>query len=176
MSFETFYRSIESPLLRAVAAHWNEARGSRLMPAWADIRPRSIKGQLPAVWSYKFDARSSRFTGRLSGDRITQIIGKDLRGLPLEAVQPPDAFGWVYANLLRVVTEPALYHGAGHVFRQMARAGAGERIVLPLGRSIGDGVLGATEYHAPQLPAGLPAAPVLDAERWDSLERSPHAA
>jgi hypothetical protein len=138
------------------------------MPSWPDIRPAQIYAQLPIVWSYKFDRKTGKFTGRLAGDRITQIFGKSFRGLPLAEAQPPEAYPSVYALCERVVMEPALYRRRGPIFKHLGRPGYGERIMLPLSSDgvLGDGILGATEYRHPRNGGDIPIPNTADGEEW----------
>jgi len=150
MAFEALESTIRSPALRSVARHWAEARGSRRMPGWGDIRPSRIVRQLPIVWSYIYDRSSDTFTGRLAGDRIEEIFGKPFRQMPLSEIFPASEYQDVFQRAKRVVCEPALYRGEGLVFRQLNKFGYGERILLPLAAdgASGDGILGCTEYHS----------------------------
>ena len=169
MKFAQFEETVASAALKNLARHWNEARGDRAMPAWSDIKPGRISNVLPIIWAYTYDAQSDVFTGRLAGDRIVEAFGKSFRASPLTAIQPPDAFPWVHQLLRRVVTEPAVYRGAGRVFHQFERYGLGERIILPLGGAHGGGVLGATDYHRSDILPGIAAGPVGESETWFSL-------
>jgi hypothetical protein len=171
MSFSDFCAQIATPSLLAVAVHWNDARGSKTMPSWEDLRPKAIAAQLPIVWSYKFDPATGAFTGRLAGDRIAQIYGKSFRGLSLVEAQAPEAFASVYAVFSRVVREPAVYRCGGRIFRQRDQFGSGERIMLPLSSDgvSGDGILGATEYENLRLNPDLPIEAVNEMEVWFSL-------
>jgi len=150
MSFLEFEQSITSTALKAVARHWNDARCDRLMPDWTSIRPSAIAGQLSIVWSYRYDLSTDTFTGRLSGDQIDQIFGKNLRGVPMKDVYPPNEYPRLFARAKRVVGEPAFYRGEGMVFEHAAHFGLGERIMMPLSSDgvTSDGVVGATEYKA----------------------------
>jgi len=170
MSFESFLSSITSAPLKAVALHWNTARGHRLMPSWDDLRPAAMAKQLPIIWSYKFDRSTGEFTGRLAGDRITEVFDKSLRGTRLQDFHPPEARPWVTAMLLRVVSEPALHLSSGRVFKQMDRIGSGQRIILPLAADgkMADGILGATEYHS-RISAEPPIQAATDVEEWFPL-------
>jgi hypothetical protein len=172
MDFTDFEKSIQSTNLKAIARHWNEARGGRLMPAWQDIKPARIAGQLPIVWSYVYDHGTDEFTGRLAGDRIVQVFHKPIRGQSLKDVHPAETFPWIQGMLRRVVTESMAFHSAGPVYKQRNRFELGERIVLPLGASglAGDGVLGATEYQRAQFVAGVEIEPVAPMEEWYSLK------
>jgi len=144
--FERFLAEVEAPDLRTVAVHWQAVRSHNVMPAWRDIDPAAIKLQLEIISSWKYDRAADCFTGRLAGEIINQIFGRSLRGKPMAEFFRADAYQRVFARHKRVVTEPALYHGTGHVFHHEGRSGQGERIILPLandGRN-GDGIFGAT--------------------------------
>lgn len=150
-SFERFVAAIEQEALRDIAHHWNDARGARRMPAWADIDPVKIARHLPYVWSWKYDRGADTFTGRLAGEEINRAFGKSLRG-----VRMADFFaGWhyeaIFARHRRVVTEPAFAHGKGTVFSHADRHALGERIIMPLAADgvHGDGIIGATVYPLP---------------------------
>ncbi|MDE2183778.1 MAG: PAS domain-containing protein [Alphaproteobacteria bacterium] len=149
MGFEDFERKIKSPALKSVAGHWQQTRGSRLVPAWNDIRPSVIAGQLSMIWSYTYDAQADKFTGRLAGVGIEQKFGKSFRGTPMIDLYPPEDYQRLFERAKRVVCGPALYHGEGMVFRHLKQSGYGERIMLPVGADgvHGDGLLGATDYQ-----------------------------
>lgn len=141
------------------------------MPAWTDIKPSAIAGQLSIVWSYKYDREKDEFIGRLSGDRIVEIFGKNFRGLSLAEIHPPEAVPRIFRLFKRVVSEPALQEFKGIVFNQLNRVGIGTRVLLPLSADgvTGDGILGVTEYLIRRADpnAHVEAAP--DEERWFSL-------
>src|SRR5258708_21608365 len=56
MSFALFLSAIKETALLDVAAHWNTARGNRLMPGWSDIDPVGLGRNLPIVWAWRYDA------------------------------------------------------------------------------------------------------------------------
>jgi hypothetical protein len=170
--FEAFSASIVSPSIKAVMAQWQAARRSQMMPSWEQLRPSGMAKQLPIVWSYRYDRETEQFIGRLAGDKISQIFGKNFRGLPLQNAHPPAAFPWVHRLVSRVVLEPAVYRSSGRVFKQLDRYGLGERIMLPLATDgvTADGLLGATEYQYPHPSAANgPIEAETDGEDWLSL-------
>jgi hypothetical protein len=173
MDFSEFCQQISTPSLGVVARHWNEVRGSKRMPSWEDLRPKAIAAQLPIVWSYKYDPATGIFTGRLAGDRITQIYGKSFRGLSLAEAQAPESFASSHALFSRVVQEPAIYLCAGRIFRQRDQFGSGERLMLPLSSDgvVSDGILGATESRNLLPDPDAPIEPIHTHERevWFSL-------
>jgi len=155
MAFDDFLGSIASERLRNVALHWRGARGSRLMPAWSDIRPSRIGADLPLVWVYKYERADDSFIGRLAGDAIEQIIGKSFRGKPMSDLYAGHDYSGFFQRCKRVVCEPALMRSKGMVFQHVDRHGIGERIIMPLADNgtDGDGILGATIYDTIQGPA-----------------------
>lgn len=163
--------AIASPALIAVAQHWFSARAGKRMPSWSDLSPKAMAPQLPMVWSLKYDPATGGFTGRLAGDRIARLIGKNFRGLPLAQAQTPSAFGAMQPVLSMVVTEPALYLGCGNIFRYEDAFLPGERLLLPLAADgiHPDGLLGATEYQRDErIAQGI--QPAVDASFWFDLD------
>ena len=152
MSFAKFLAAVENPDLRAVAEHWNHARGAKKMPAWSDIDPTAIGPQLPIIWSWKYDRETDLFTGRLAGDEIDAIFGKTMRGADMREFFKDMDYEAIYTRNRRVVTEPCLCHCTGLVLIHFGRYGIGERVVMPLAADgeHGDGVFGATVYYTMQ--------------------------
>jgi hypothetical protein len=171
MGFQDIERAAATPALKAVARHWNDARGTRRMPSWADIKPSAIAAHLAIVWSYRYDRASDTFTGRLAGEKITAIFGKSLRGLPMTEIFPTDQYPALFARAKRVVIEPAFMRGHGLVFQHLGRYGTGERIILPLADDgeHGDGLLGATEYSVTAEPTREQFA-TGEIEEWFALD------
>lgn len=149
MSFAEFEQAIKTPALQQVAQHWNEARGSRKMPDWADIRPTSIAAQLSIIWSYRYERAYDALIGRLAGDQIEKVFGTTFRGTPMEVLYPQDQYPQMFERFRRVVCEPALYVEEGKVFQVVDHYGFGERIAMPLSCDgvLGDGIIGATLYE-----------------------------
>jgi hypothetical protein len=150
MSFAEFEKAIKAPALLQVAQHWNEARGSRTMPDWADIRPTSVAAQLSIIWSYRYDRACDALIGRLAGDQIEKVFGMTFRGTPMEVLYPQDQYPRMFERFRRVICEPALYVEEGKVFQVVDHYGFGERIAMPLSSDgvLGDGIIGATLYEA----------------------------
>jgi len=172
MSFAEFERSIESVNLKAVAAHWNAARGANLMPSWSDIRPAAIAKQLPILWSYVYDAGQDEFIGRIGGEAINRIFGRNIKGVKLSELSAIIDRDRLVERLKRVMQEPALVSGFSSMFSQQEQYGVGERIILPLGTDgrTGDAVLGATQYHTQgYVPSDIQKLP--QRENWFSLEQ-----
>jgi hypothetical protein len=141
--------AIQSPALKAVYAHWMTVRGDRLMPAWRDIDAAAIGKHLPLVWAWRYDFTRRTFIGRLAGEEILAVLGREIRGRPLEECFPEDAAQVVLERYRAVMNGPSIMRSTGHVHMKTGRHGVGERIVMPLADdgASGDGVLGVTEYR-----------------------------
>ena len=149
VSFAEFFAAIENPDLRQVAEHWNRARGTRRMPGWSDIDPVAVAKQLPLIWSWKYDPATDEFTGRLAGEEINDIFGKNLRGADMREFFKDWNYDAIFARHKKVAATPCFAHGKGLVFIHAGRYGEGERIILPLAEDgeHGDGIIGATVYR-----------------------------
>jgi hypothetical protein len=172
MEFSQFDQSILSPDLKAVAAHWNAARGDKLMPSWNDLQPAAMAKQLPKVWSYVYDPEHDEFVGRLGGEAIARIFGKAIKGARLSELVPIIGRERMAARLKRVMELPALVSGSGPLFTQIDRYGVGERIIMPLASDgmHAESVLGATEYSVKgMIPSEISALEEL--EQWFPLSQ-----
>ena len=155
MSFELFLSAIKDTALLDVAAHWNTARGNRLMPGWSDIDPVGLGRNLPIVWAWRYDAGLGTFIGRLAGEEITAVLGVNIRGRRIETCFRPDAVEVVCQRYRSVIEGPRLMHSCGQVFARTGGSGVGHRIVLPLAADgvQADGLFGATVYRLGIKPA-----------------------
>lgn len=145
MSFSEFYSAIESPDLKVVAQHWNEARGTSPMPGWKDINPKRITAQLGMIWSYSYQAQGDTFSGRVAGNDVARVFGKKFSGTPLSELYPKEMFPMLFVRFKRVLMEPTFFQGS---FRHLSTRLTGERIIMPIAEKGGaeGGVFGATAF------------------------------
>ncbi|MBI1261726.1 MAG: PAS domain-containing protein [Rhizobiales bacterium] len=158
MSFALLLAKIESPALKTLALHWQEARGTKQMPAWRDINPARIARQLPDIWSWKYDPAIDDFIGRLVGENINQTLGESIRGKRASEFFRNRGGSAMIDRARRVIAEPCYFHSHGSVYANLARHVEGERIILPLAEDgwSADSVLGMTVYQMPgQQPEGM---------------------
>jgi len=137
--------AINSPRLKRVFGHWHEARGTRLVPAWQDIRPARIKAELPIVWSYRYDAVQDEFLGGVAGDEIQRLLGGPIKNVQFRKLH--DADPHFFARAKQVLIGPAIFLGRGLLFRQRDRQCYGERLILPFAGEDGQvgGIFGVTD-------------------------------
>ena len=76
--------------LAQVRAYWDGLRDGRLVPLRADLDPRGIEGALPASFILERVAPGqARF--RVAGQELTQLVGSDVRGMPIGILFSPAA-------------------------------------------------------------------------------------
>jgi hypothetical protein len=168
--FSCFDGKIESPALRAIAGHWNEARKHRRMPAWSDLRPAALAPYFGLIWVFRYDRNTREFTARLAGNRMMVAFGKSFRGTPLRELHPPHFLPRAQAALMRVVSEPACCRSSGPLFKADGRITSGERIVLPLGADDqADGAFGASDYNRSIITVACNIESIYHAAEWFSL-------
>lgn len=168
--FDTFISRIESPALLAIAKHWHEVRSSKRLPGWSDLTPSAIGPYLTRLWSFRYDAQTHQFIGRLAGNRIMVATGHSFRGTTLKELHPPHIYEKSQAEFIRIVTGPTVYRCRGPLFRAGGHTVDGERIILPLAEdgSRGDGLLGASEYPIPAV-TGIPFELISENVEWYSI-------
>ena len=137
------------------------------MPAWRDISPAKIAKQLPIIWSYAYDPAQDEFIGRLGGEAINRIFGRNIKGAKLSGLDSIIGKERLIQRAKRVITMPALFRGYEPMFWQSDSHGVGERIVMPLATDgiTADGILGATDYHIEGYVAS-DAENIVTAEDW----------
>lgn len=93
-------------VIEAVESYWNEVRENRLMPSRSEIDPRGIASCLENAFVLERVAVGiARF--RLAGIHLTELMGMEIRGMPLSAMVAPDSRAAVGSALQAVFDEPA---------------------------------------------------------------------
>ena len=179
MDFDAFRKALTSPALRAIADHWDEARGSAPMPSWEQLRPSRIAPHLSILWAYKYDALEDKFVGRLAGSGVLWRLKKNFRGAGLPDLWASDTISRVHQKMLRVIRGPEGYRKAGNLFKHGDHVIAGERMGLPLASDgvHGDGILGASAFQHPYPLLDLGDVEMLDGDEvWFSVTCRANAA
>lgn len=144
---ESFEAQIGSEVLRIVFRHWNEARGSRVMPSRNDIDPYRLGRALSNVWLYERDA-DGEFFCRLSGEQINRAHSQSIMRRPARETLGADYDYPIRQRMNFVLDTPAV------LFASMAAPADSRsvtRISLPLCNSEGRPTFtfGASEYLDP---------------------------
>ncbi|WP_425041212.1 PAS domain-containing protein [Primorskyibacter sp. S187A] len=97
-----------SGALAQVDAYWHALRGSRLVPDRSDVDPRGIEGAL----SHSFIAERiapGHARVRIAGQHLSDILGMEVRGMPLSALFEPTARDRLQGILRHVFDAPMVY-------------------------------------------------------------------
>ncbi|RYH12053.1 PAS domain-containing protein [Tropicimonas sp. IMCC6043] len=94
------------PILQTVESYWDSLRGGRPMPDRAELDPRRIQTALAHAFILERLAPGvARF--RLAGSHLNDLMGMEVRGMPLTSFFLPDARKRVSQSLVHVFDEPA---------------------------------------------------------------------
>ncbi len=77
------------PEISQTEAYWNALRGARLVPGRLEIDPRGIEGALANAFVVERIAPGVARL-RLAGSHVTDLMGMDVRGMPLCALIAPE--------------------------------------------------------------------------------------
>ena len=125
------------PATAAFYRYWNARRGTRAMPARADLDPIEMKAWLPGVALVEVrrdPAAAKPYTlyYRLIGTRPTQLRGREVTGLPVEQGYFGADLAAALENYRLVVEEKKLVYDWDHTPSETGFAREGETLLLPL--------------------------------------------
>ncbi len=137
--------------IREVEAYWQALRGTRQMPMRAEIDPRGIAGALEYAFLLE---RIAPGTGRirLAGMHLTDLMGMEVRGMPLTALFQPTARQTVADSLESVLQRPSIAVLSLEGERGIGRGKLpGQMLLCPLKSDLGDPsrVLGCLQTDGP---------------------------
>jgi hypothetical protein len=167
--WDEFERVLNSPALRAVVKHWDQARGDRIMPTWADLSSSALSPHFQLLWGFHHDPQSNEYTGLIAGGHVSEWLGANFWGARLQDIHPPHVVEEARRFFDKILTEPAAGWCSGRLFTMAGRAVTGERIALPIAADgiRAGGILGATDYE--YLPVTGPVELIHENVDWFSL-------
>ncbi len=133
------FRSEKAPRqIAQVEAYWDALRGNRLMPSRSDINPSGIADALSNAFVLERIAPGLARM-RVAGTRLNDLMGMEVRGMPISTLLEPDARVAFSEALEAVFAEPAVVRlgleSKGGYGRDQIDA---EMIILPLKSDLGD--------------------------------------
>ncbi len=131
--------SMKHPAIAQIDAYWEALRGDRQVPLRAEVDPRGIDQALENAFILERIApKVARF--RLAGIHLNELMGMEVRGMPITALFEPADRATVTNLLEHVFEEPAKARLRLEVAPgTWTQAGAvGELILLPLRSDLGD--------------------------------------
>ena len=137
--------------LREVEAYWDALRAGRLVPRRSDIDPRGIERALEFAFVLE---RIAPGLGRLriAGSHLTELMGMEVRGMPLSALFAATARDGISEALEQVFADPAraelVLRGESGIGKPKLEA---RMVLLPLKSDLGDisRVLGCLVANGP---------------------------
>lgn len=124
--------------IREVEGYWQALRGGRLVPRRSDIDPRGIERALEYAFVLE---RIAQGLGRLriAGSHLTELLGMEVRGMPLTAFFSPASRNLLSDTLEEVFAGPATAEIAMVGERGIGKPVLDARmILLPLKSDLGD--------------------------------------
>ncbi|MEI4486308.1 PAS domain-containing protein [Frigidibacter sp. MR17.14] len=125
-------------MIENVRSYWRSLCGDRPVPARSEVDPRALQGALDNAFILERIAPSvARF--RVAGAHLTDLIGMEVRGMPLTALFAPRARQQVTMRLEEAFSRPAILD-----LTLAAETGfgkpemTGHLMVLPLASDLGD--------------------------------------
>lgn len=126
------------PAIAQIEAYWEGLRGSRMAPLRSEVDPRGIDRALEYAFILERIAPNvARF--RLAGMHLNDLMGMEVRGMPITAFLTPDGRNNFRDTLEHVFEQPAKARlklvGETGLGRPALR---GELVLLPLRSDLGD--------------------------------------
>ncbi|MEL6912866.1 MAG: PAS domain-containing protein [Pseudomonadota bacterium] len=124
--------------IAALEAYWMSVRGNRTVPLRADIDPRGIESALEFSFiAERVTAGVVRF--RLAGSQLNELMGMDVRGMPITSLFGPGSRGELVEAIEGVFEGPEVLEVALESPAGPGREALGaQMIVMPLKSDLGD--------------------------------------
>jgi hypothetical protein len=107
VSFVQKRTAMTFPAISQVDAYWEGLRAGRLMPQRSDIDPRGMESALEHVFMLELVApRVGRM--RIAGSHLQEILGMEVRGMPLSAFFEPEVREKLGQVIERVCSTPLI--------------------------------------------------------------------
>lgn len=124
--------------MACVESYWEKLRAGRIMPCRSEVDPRGISGALENAFVLERVARGvGRF--RLAGMHLNDILGMEVRGMPVTSLILPGSRDDMITALAAVFDEPAIVRLTLKSDSGLGRPEFTARMVLlPLRSDLGD--------------------------------------
>ena len=125
-------------MVDGVRRYWSALRGERIVPLRSDVDPRGIEGALDGAFILERIAPGiAKF--RLAGSQLIEVVGAEVRGMPLSVMFTPGARRQLGEAVEAVFAGPEVVHLSLMGERSFGRPTlSGQMILLPLKSDLGD--------------------------------------
>lgn len=126
------------PAIAQVEAYWDGLRNGRAVPARSEIDPRGMNDALEYAFILeRIAAGVARF--RLAGMHLTDLMGMEVRGMPLTSMFTPDSRVKISAAMEQVFEGPEIVQISLRGERGMGRGAMDAQLLLcPMKSDLGD--------------------------------------
>lgn len=105
--FETYHTAMTQPALAHIRSYWESLRAGRLMPLRSEIDPREMSPYLEYCFVLQHRGPAdTRF--RLAGMGLNDLMGMELRGMPLRSIIEREDRAVFSAQLEQTFEEPEI--------------------------------------------------------------------
>ena len=138
VSLTAFRERAQRGAMAQIESYWEGLRNGRIMPSRSEIDPRGIAGALDHAFILERVARGvARF--RLAGMHLNDVMGMEVRGMPLTALILPESRDEMGEALATVFEEPAMVRLTLTSDSGLGRSPMDARMLLmPLRSDLGD--------------------------------------
>jgi len=164
----------DDPVIRALFAFWEQARGGRDMPAKEDIDPLRLgRKLLPHILLIDLAEGGRRLRYRLCGTAVAEAAGADLAGMHVDELNPNPAYTGYIDSLYRRCIEARrpVYSESRYLAHKSSGLRLTRRLICPLADASGtiDRFISAQTFDA--VGVGLaPTVTVADDFRHGPIE------
>jgi len=130
MNLAKFRALILDQRLLVLFDFWHQARGTRLMPDWTDLKPEFFAPALPHAWVWQIDA-AGELRLRIVGESVMQMMELNLKGKRPYDLYDAEQAARLMVRLRQIMDGPCANFGMGEVHAGDQPIGLGQRIGLP---------------------------------------------
>lgn len=165
-----------APALQQLRAYWESLRIGGRLPLRSDIDPRGMAAALDQVFLIERIAPGhARF--RLAGNQFHDLMGMDVRGMPLSSLFDPGARARLEQGLTGLFDDAAGLHFGLEAERGIGRAALGGRmLLLPLRGGVGDPAMALGALVVEGAIGRAPRRFAISSQRSETLFDGPAAA
>ena len=138
IDMSAFLQDNRHPAIREVEGYWQALRAGRLVPRRSEVDPRGIERALEFAFILERIAPGLARM-RIAGSHLSELMGMEVRGMPLSAFFPPDGRAICGEVLEQVFDTPAVAELKLEAERGMGKpAVEAKMLLLPLKSDLGD--------------------------------------
>lgn len=131
VSFGKYHSEMTQPILGQIRSYWEELRAGRLMPLRSEVDPREMSAFLEACFVLeRVPGGDVRF--RLAGMGVNDLMGMEVRGMPLRALISPADRPLFSAKLAALFDTPEIQEYRLHSDQPNSPELSAVLLILPL--------------------------------------------